>query len=354
MFSADFFQKFYYGNTLEDWIISALIIIGSVILGRLLFLFSSKILKRISSKTKTNIDDIIIDMLEEPVVAAIILAGFWFGIERLHLSARIDSISDNVFKIIIVLNIAWFIARFLRSLIQEYLIPISERDDNNLDEHIISLIQKLLTTIVWVLGIIMALNNAGVDVGALLAGLGIGGLAFALAAQDTVKNIFGGFTIFTDKPFRIGDLISVDEFTGFIEDIGMRSIRLRTFAGRLITIPNYKIVDSNIENITQEPARRIELNLGLTYSTTHERMEEAIAILKDMPNKINLLDEKILVFFSSYGDFSLNIKCFYFITKGNDILETQSVVNLHVLEQFNAKGLDFAFPTQTLHVNKEN
>lgn len=187
MFSGEFFQQSFYGDTLEDWILSALIILGSIILGRLLYLFSSKVLKRLTQKTKSNIDDIIIDMLEEPVVAAIILAGFWFGIERLHLSPKIDTAVSTIYKILIVLNVAWFVARFVKSLIEEYLIPIFERDDNNLDEHIISLIQKLLTTVIWVLGIIMALNNAGVDVGALLAGLGIGGLAFALAAQDTVK-----------------------------------------------------------------------------------------------------------------------------------------------------------------------
>lgn len=352
MFTGEIFQTVYYGNTVENWIISLMYFVGSILLGKLLFLFSSKILKKLTAKTKSNLDDIIIDMLEEPMVAAIIFAGFWFGVQRLVLSESIDNTISTIYKIIVVLNITWFAARLVNSLIREYLIPLSEKDTNNLDEHIISLIQKVLTTVIWVFGAIMALNNAGVDVGALIAGLGIGGLAFALAAQDTVKNIFGGFTIFTDKPFRIGDLITVDGLTGTVEDIGMRSIRLRTLAGRLITIPNYKSVDSNVENITLEPTRRIELNLGLTYGTTPEKMEEALAILKDMPNQIELLDSKILAFFSSYGNFSLNITCFYFIKKESDILETQSAVNLHILKQFNANGLNFAFPTQTILVNK--
>lgn len=352
MYLEDFLQLSYLGNTVENWGISLIYIAGSIILSKLIYLFSKKVLSRITAKTKSNLDDIILDMLEEPMVAAIILAGFWFGIEHLILSAKIDHIVDVIYKILIVLNLTWFAARVVNSLIREYLIPLSERDDNNLDEHIISLIQKVLAGIIWAFGGIMALNNAGVDVGALIAGLGIGGLAFALAAQDTVKNIFGGFTIFTDKPFRIGDLITVDGLTGTVEDIGMRSIRLRTLAGRLITIPNYKSVDSNVENITLEPTRRVELNLGLTYGTTPEKMEEALAILKDMPNQIELLDSKILAFFSSYGSHSLNITCFYFIKKESDILETQSAVNLHVLKQFNANGLNFAYPTQTILVNK--
>jgi len=132
----------------------------------------------------------------------------------------------------------------------------------------------------------------------------------------------------------------------------MRSIRLRTLEGRVITIPNYKIVDSNVENITQEPSRRVELKLGLTYDTTPENMELAMNRLKAMPHDIPLIDSKILVFFSGYGEFSLNLTCYYFIKKESDILETQSLVNLHILQKFNASGLNFAFPTQTVYVNK--
>lgn len=352
MFSGDFFQQQFYGDTVEDWFISLIYIIGSILLGKLLYWFSGKILKKLTAKTKSNLDDIIIDMLEEPMVAAIILAGFWFGIDRLHLSPKIDSVVSLVYRVLIVLNITWFGARLVNSLIREYLIPLSEKDSNNLDGHIISIIQKTLAAVIWIFGGIMALNNAGVDVGALIAGLGIGGLAFALAAQDTVKNIFGGITIFTDKPFRIGDLVNVNGLTGSIEDIGMRSIRLRTLAGRLVTIPNYKMVDSNVENITMEPSRRIELDLGLTYNTSPEKMEDAINILKNLPAEIPSLESKVQVFFSAYGDFALKITCFYFIKKEGDALENQSKVNLHILKAFNAAGLEFAYPTQTIFMNK--
>ena len=138
----------------------------------------------------------------------------------------------------------------------------------------------------------MALKNAGVDVGTLIASLGIGGLAFALAAQDTIKNIFGGITIFTDRPFRIGDRIKVDGFDGIIEDIGVRSTRLRTLDRCLVTIPNYKIVEASVENVSEEPMRRIVSKLGLTYSTTPEKMKEAIDILKNMPKTVKGIDSK--------------------------------------------------------------
>lgn len=352
MFSNEFFQTLHYGNSLENWIISLIFFVSSILTAKLIYWFSRKILKKLTVKTKSNLDDIIIDMLEEPMVAAIILAGFWFGITRLELSPSVDTTVSLIYKIVVVLNITWFAARLVNSLIREYLIPLSEKDTNNLDEHIISLIQKVLTGVIWVFGGIMALNNAGVDVGALIAGLGIGGLAFALAAQDTVKNIFGGFTIFTDKPFRIGDIVNVDGLTGSIEDIGMRSIRLRTLAGRLVSIPNYKMVDSNVENITLEPSRRVELNLGLTYQTSPEKMELALSILKNMHQDLEYLEEKRQVFFSSYGDYSLKLACFYFIKKEADIFESQSRTNLYILKKFNENKIEFAYPTQTLIMNK--
>ncbi len=352
MFEHDFLADVFYGNTLENWLISVLYLAGAILLGRIIFWFSSKVLKKITAKTQSKLDDIIIDMMEEPLVCAIILGGFWVGFSRLSFSAVVDKNMGILYSILLVLNATWFIARVVNSLIKVYLIPISEKETNSLDEHALSLIQKSLTALIWMLGSVTALNNAGVNVGALLAGLGIGGIAFALAAQDTVKNIFGGITVLTDKPFRIGDLISVAGFTGFVEDIGLRSIRLRTFEGRLITIPNYKTVDSNVENISMEPSRRIELKLGLVYSTTPEKMELAMNILRKLPQSMSELDEKILVFFSGYGDFSLNITCFYFIKKEADILETQSKVNLEVLKQFNEQKLDFAFPTQTIIAQK--
>jgi len=352
MFGGDFFQQRLYGDTFQDWIISVGILLGSILLGKLLYWFSGKILKKLTAKTKSNLDDIIIDMLEEPMFAAIILAGFWFGIDRLHLNPSIDKGVSVTYKVLVVLNITWFAARLINSLIREYLIPLSEKDSNKLDEHMVSIIQKALAVFIWVFGGVMALNNAGVNVGALLAGLGIGGLAFALAAQDTVKNIFGGITIFTDKPFRIGDLITVDGLTGNVEDIGMRSIRLRTFAGRLITIPNYKTVDSNVENITLEPSRRVELKLGMVYNTNPEQMQLAMDLLNELPMTITQLEDKMQVYFSNYGEHALTITCYYFIKKDGDIPGTQSAVNLEVLKRFNVNKLEFAFPTQTIYMQK--
>jgi MscS family membrane protein len=225
-------------------------------------------------------------------------------------------------------------------------------ESSRVDEHALSLIKKVSSFVIWSIGVITALNNAGVDVGALIAGLGIGGVAIALAAQDTAKNIFAGMMILFDRPFKIGELITIDGTTGYVEDMGIRSTKLRTYSGQLVVIPNYKTADSNLTNITREPSRRIELNVGLTYSTTPEQMRQAMDILRNLPSSVAGIEEKVKVYFTSFGDFSLNITCWYYIKKDSDLFETQSAVNLQVLDEFNAHGLDFAFPTQTLYVNK--
>jgi len=175
-----------------------------------------------------------------------------------------------------------------------------------------------------------------------------------LASQDTIKNIFAGVTIFFDRPFRIGDRIKIDKFDGFIEDIGIRSTRLRTLEKRLVTIPNFKLMDSFIENVTDEPMRRVMMKLGLTYNTTPEKMNEAMVILKDMPNKVKTVDSKdITVAFTDFTDFSLAITFIYFIKAKADIMGTTSEVNSEILKAFNEAELQFAYPTQTVYIEKE-
>jgi MscS family membrane protein len=249
------------------------------------------------------------------------------------------------------------VARLVNALLEEYLAP-KAADKNTLkylDNHLMSILRRTVLAIIWSLGIVMALNNVGVNVATLVAGLSIGGLAFALAAQDTIKNIYGGFTIFTDRPFRIGDRIKVDGFDGFVENIGIRSTRIRTLEKRLVTMPNFKLVEASVENISEEPMRRVLMKLGLTYNTTPQKMNEAMEILKAIPEKVRNVDPKdITVAFTDFTDFSLVITFVYFIRKNADVMETPSQVNTEILRAFNEAGLQFAYPTQTVYIEKED
>lgn len=344
------FSEVYFGNSLKEWLISLLIIVCALILNKGIILINKHVIRKVTSKTKNRLDDILFKMLQAPVLLGIILLAIWIALSRLDFDPKFDALLGKSYQFLIMLNITWFLVRFINALIEEYLVPAAEDPTRKyIDNTLLSVIRRTVLGVIWAIGLMMALKNVGVDVGALIAGLGIGGLAFALAAQDTIKNIFGGITIFTDRPFRIGDRVKVDGFDGFVEDIGIRSTRLRTLEKRMVTIPNYKIVEASIENVSDEPMRRVVMVIGLTYDTTPEAMNEAITILKNIPKRINEVDEDSLIaVFSDFAAYSLNLKLIYWVKSTGDVMEVPSRVNFEILTSFNKAGLNFAFPTQTI------
>ena len=251
-----------------------------------------------------------------------------------------------------MLDITWVLARLSTSLLQQYW---GKRPDGHAMK-MIPVIRRTILVLVWIIGIVTALSNVGVDINALWGTLGIGGIAFALAAQDTVKNIFGAFTIFTDKPFGIGDTINVNGFEGTVVDVGMRSTRILGYDRRITSYPNYKITDASIVNISSEPMRRAMVKLGLTYDTGADKMKEALDILKGLPAKVQDVSgnsSDITAYFSDYTDSALVITFYYYIEKQGDILKVTSDMNLAILNAFNKAGLEFAFPTRTLFVHQD-
>jgi len=293
-------------------------------------------------------------MIEEPVVVFVVLMGMLMAFQQLVFPDWLDGWLTKAMHVAITVNFTWLVARTIDTIIKEYLVPKVAASDNQLDDQILPIARKGIRWIVWTLGILLALNNAGYNVGALLAGLGIGGIALAMAAKDTVANMFGGLTIFVDKPFKIKDRIKIGGYDGVVEEIGIRSSRIRTLEGRLVTIPNHKFTDSFVENVSSEPNRKVSLNLGLTYDTPPEKLELAMKILKDIHTGDSGLDDNIWLVFDSFGDFSLGINFVYYISAGQDKTEVMSRIHLEILKQFNEAGLEFAFPTQTIYTHQEN
>lgn len=280
------------------------------------------------------------------------LLGIWIAIHRLVYPDNFVKTIDNAYRILIVLDITWVFARLIGGLLEIYL----RKESTGQTHKMMPIIKRTALVLVWIIGIVMALSNIGVNISALLGTLGIGGIAFALAAQDTVKNIFGAFTIFTDKPFNIGDTIRVDSFEGTVIDVGARSTKIMDYDKRIITFPNYKITDANIINISSEPRRRVVLNLGLTYDTTPEKMKEALDILKAIPERVENVSSNpsdTTAVFTNYADSALVIMYIYFIEKQGDILGVTSNMNMEILSSFNKAGLEFAFPTQTVYIQKD-
>lgn len=341
-----------WGNTIENWGISILIILGAIIIVKLLSLLGKKVIKPFVTGTDNHLDDVIFYSLEAPVKFAIILLGIWIAIHRLVYPDSFVKVVDNAYSILIVLDITWFFGRLFSSLLQVYW----GKQSNGQANKMMPIIKRTILVIVWLIGIVMALSNVGVNISALLGTLGIGGIAFALAAQDTVKNVFGAFTILTDKPFSIGDTIRVDSYEGTVVDVGVRSTKIMNYDKRIITFPNYKITDTSIVNISSEPMRRVVLNLGLTYDTTSEKMKEALELLKSIPKRVENVSSNpsdIVAVFTEYSDSALVIMYIYFIEKQGDILGVTSNMNMEILAAFNKVGLNLAFPTRTVYIQKD-
>ena len=341
-----------WGNTIENWGISILIILGAIIIVKLLSLLGKKVIKPFVTGTDNHLDDVIFYSLEAPVKFAIILLGIWIAIHRLVYPDSFVKVVDNAYSILIVLDITWFFGRLFSSLLQVYW----GKQSNGQANKMMPIIKRTILVIVWLIGIVMALSNVGVNISALLGTLGIGGIAFALAAQDTVKNVFGAFTILTDKPFSIGDTIRVDSYEGTVVDVGVRSTKIMNYDKRIITFPNYKITDTSIVNISSEPMRRVVLNLGLTYDTTSEKMKEALELLKSIPKRVENVSSNpsdIVAVFTEYSDSALVIMYIYFIEKQGDMLGVTSNMNMEILAAFNKAGLNLAFPTRTVYIQKD-
>jgi MscS family membrane protein len=361
-----FWNKIYYGNTVLDYAICLGIILGAIIAAKILYFVSKHVIKAFTSRTKTKLDDIIIDQVEEPVIFGMILSAAVYAFSTLNYSvskltpedieagitipySHTKNFIDAMFGFLIVINVAWLIARLVDALIVEYVTPLTRKTATDLDNQVLPLVRKGVKLLIWVLGIIVGLDNAGFDVGAVLAGLGIGGLAFALAAQDTVKNFFGGIMILVDKPFKVGERIRVGAIDGTVKEIGIRSTRVQNQEGRLVTIPNSKFSDDAVENIAQEPTRKVVQNLGIVSSTPPEKIKRAIEVLRSIVEKnSDKLESSSEIAFNTFGVYSLNILFVYFIKKDANIPDTQTEIHIQVIEEFSKNGIEFAYPTQTV------
>jgi len=344
--------KTFYGNRIDAWLFAFVVILIALIGGKILYWIFSNIIKKLTPKKETKVDDMTIDMIEEPIILMLGLLGLYYSLNILTFPDLLDKWLNHIFSVLVILNLAWILSRFLDSLFKEYLVPLIEKSNTNLDNQLLPLIRKGSKFIIWTTAIIVAFNNAGYNVAALLAGLGIGGLAVALAAKDTLSNIFGGLTIFIDKPFKINDRIIIDSYEGKVKEIGLRSSRIETMEGRIVTIPNSKFAESAIQNVTLEPSRKITLNIGLIYDTKPKDIEKALKILEDISKKNKNTEDKVLISFNKFSPSSIDLLLIYYIKKSADVLQTQTEINLEIFKQFNKNKLNFAFPTQTIYTKK--
>lgn len=333
-------------NTPMDWLRAAAFVVGGWLVGQLISRLAGSVLRPMAAKTDTRIDDTLVTQLRAPVVVLITILGLAAGYKQLTVSANAALWIERCLHVAVALSVTWIAARVLVSVVREVLLARGRREGGDSETRLVPGVSTAIQVIVWGLGTVVALNNAGYDVGALLAGIGIGGLAMALAAQETVANIFGGITIYTDRPFRVGDRVRLDGYDGVVEEVGIRSTRIHSLEGPTVVIPNKKFTESIVENVTREPSRKVRHELGLVYETPPDRIERAMEVLRTIiAENQQTLEQENLVSFTTFGAYSLNILFIYYIRKSADIFETQTRIHLEVLKRFNTEGLAFAYPT---------
>ena len=334
-----------------------IVFFGVVLLSLLVGRVAQAIMEKIRPKKETRKAQclsVLMKSMAKPVVLACFATGFVLGSSALILGDAIGSAVATVSRLLSVLAVGYAVYSLV-DLLDFYLASLSDKTDSKVDDMIFPLVgRSIRITITVVVGLqaIQALSDKPLT--SIIAGLGVGGLAIALAGQDTVKNFFGSLVIICDKPFEIGDRVIIDGHDGPIESVGFRSTKIRTLEGHLVTVPNGDLVNKTVQNVGKRPYIRRVSNITLTYDTPPEKVDRAIEIINEILKDHEGMrsDYPPRVYFSDFNDWSLNILMiyWYFPPEYWDFMAFGEKVNKQMLSRFNAEGIEFAFPTQTVHL----
>lgn len=292
--------------------------------------------------------------LAGPAAFLVLVIGAYGAVGLHPLSRGMDDAAGKVFLFLLTVGVLWMLMRVVDA-VAEQMASVADGTDSRMDDQLIPILRKLAKFILVAVGIVFYMQSNGYPVSGILAGMGIGGLALALAAQDSIAGIFASVVIFLDKPFMVEDFVEVNGVTGTVEEIGIRSTRIRTVEKTLVTLPNKEIMDSNINNFSRRPMRRTEARLGVTYDTTPDKMRELLARLREMLEGDDMVDDgTVFVNFSGFGDSSLDVDMRYFIKSADyrTWLDNRERINLGIMDIVHGLGLEFAFPSTTVYLQR--
>lgn len=339
-------------NTITHWSVFAALMLAAWLLRTFICTTVFKTLKVFASKTETTLDDKLFPALEGPTKGLIFVVGTLMAFKVLKLAPQVDSAVGIAYKIAFPAVIFWGVIRALDAIV-EHLGEVAKAKGMGIAAFL-PLIKKTVIGVFIILATLTIIQSFGYDVKTFVAGLGIGGLAFALAAQDTIANLFGSFVVAIDQPFKVGEFVRIGSHEGTVEDIGMRSTKLRTPARTLIAIPNRTVANEAIVNITRMPQRRVDQIIGLTYDTNEEKMCEIVGDIRNiLTSDPEVHPQTIVVNFVNYNSSSLDIQMLYFTSNPDWVkhMETRERINLRIMRAVKERGLSMAFPTQTLHLD---
>lgn len=340
----------FFGNSIKQYLIFFGILGGAIILGRVIYFIFKIYVRRITRRTKSDVDDILVDKIEEPIVAFVVILGFYFAYEQLDLSDYYYNLFSRITKNMFTVVFAWFLIRFLDALARNYARPAGPSAEG-LRTHVISLSRLITKYSLIALTSIIVISNFGYNVTSIIASLGIGGLAVALAAQEILKNILGGFVIMFDQPFRIGEWVVINETEGVVQEIGLRSTRIKTFRGEYITIPNHYITESMICNFNKYSDTRETITLVLDRNTSVDKLDQAKSIIMSaLKNTARVVPNSYELKFVGYNELGIELFIGY-----NIEIETPAQKRkirdqafTEIKKEFDHEGIQVAVPVRVL------
>jgi small-conductance mechanosensitive channel len=343
----------YLGNTLWEYTMAIVVFVTAMVL---LMIFQSIILrhlKKLAEKTVNDFDDAMVGIASSIKPPLYFVISLYLGYRFLNFSDLADNIVNFLFFVILALEVIKSFGRLV-----DYFIEVQTRkmENEGEKEHIKGMMRILKNFILLglaVLAILLILSNYGVNVTSVLASLGIGGLAIALAVQNILSDIFSSFSIFVDKPFQIGDFIVVGTDMGNVQKIGLKTTRIKTLQGQELIVSNQELTSTRVENYKRMEKRRVVFSFGVTYGTDSKKLEKIPEVVKKVieSRKKTSFDR---CHFKDYGDFSLNYEVVYYVESPEygEYMDAQQDINLDLYKKFEKEKIDFAYPTQTIHMAK--
>jgi small-conductance mechanosensitive channel len=348
----NFWSQVFWGNTLKDWAIAISIIIVTFIVLRIARKIVLGRLKLWSQRTNTQFDEFLISLINRFVVPFLYILGIYWGVQSLQLSPKVAKVTNVAILVAGTFFVIRIVIAAIAYLINNY---VGNQDDRETRRKQARGIIVLVNVVVWVIGLLFLIDNLGYNITTIITGLGIGGIAIALATQAILGDLFSYFVIFFDKPFEIGDFIIIGDKMGAIEYVGIKTTRIRSLSGEQLILSNTDLTNSRVHNYKRMEKRRIVFSLGIVYDTPVEKVRRVPEIIRKIieAQPDTQFDR---AHFLSFGDFSLKYEVVYNVLSPdyNLYMDRQQAINFGIMKAFEAESIVFAFPTQTLFVNNAN
>ncbi len=343
-----FMDKVVLGNSLAAYLLAIAILIGGILLTQIVRRVVMHQLRHWVTRSASDLDDRLLRIVEKPLVGVLYLGSFYVSIGNLTLHPILD---DAITFICVI--IATILGISLLGSLVEYGVRVywvARKGDETLEKSLNAIIPAI-KVVVWAIGAVFLLDNLGFDISAVIASLGIGGIAVAFAAQGILGDLFSYFSILFDRPFEIGDFLVVGDLVGTVEQVGIKTTRLRSISGEELVVSNTDLTGSRIQNFRRMQRRRIVFALGVTYETAQDKMEAIPGLIQSVIAPLeNITFDR--AHFSSFGDFSLNYEVVYYVETSDYAIymDAQQKINLGIKAAFEAQAIEFAYPTQLLYL----